>query len=645
MAEVSPSQQIDRLDQLTFIERKIMQYALQNGDSVNLPYAVSNLMKMKQHKGSTKHAVEVSASRAAQRLYTRGLATVQKCDDGLVWVTVSRPRILAAIRADIQNSEPPAAPDFNLMKVPCEIPTFPFSGDAGLPLEDSPETKPKRTRRDPMAMPRRCSGHRLRSCRLLTGVKTLARPDKVSINYDFELYTEEVNDKILTLLEVKTGEVIGSEYSTRFNDIGKAAASLNKFDYALEQSLQRHYKAVFLTLTTDPNLTDEERAANRARAIADVRGKLASSHLQPAHRASLTRTLYRLEGPDYEIAELEAQTASGTLCKADLKLLELRLSKLRADRDMAVNLRAQLEDPKTGIRTRERIVQSLKRLGRWEYKHDPNGFASLWEANRTFAPSWNKFLSYLTKINHGQRPEYLASFEYTESGLMHVHALLFVDFLLPNDDISREWKRVGQGEISYIYALKNVQVPGKDKSHREWRWNARSRPSDAKTMSGGDYLKKYVRKCMLALLDDFRSPSDIQSLYWAFNKRMYTCSQVLTPSPEDLKAMGTHEAEAPKATSYVFYRMVSESEAEVPDGLHSVECLHERLQHHHIDHLLILPARDAIDNRLDREARVVRIPELDADCREKALEREELVHGNVLMDAVERRYVLLAECF
>lgn len=83
VAEINPRYMIDRLDQLTFEERKLVLYALQGGDSVNLPYAVSCVLKTKEKEGHTKHAVEVSLRRAASRLYNRGLATVAK--RGTAW--------------------------------------------------------------------------------------------------------------------------------------------------------------------------------------------------------------------------------------------------------------------------------------------------------------------------------------------------------------------------------------------------------------------------------------------------------------------------------------------------------------------------------------------------------------------------------
>lgn len=555
IAEIHPHMMVDRLDQLTFEERKLIQYALQGGDSVNLPYAVSNVLKTREKQGHKRHAVEVAIDRASRRLYNRGLATVEKRDDGLVWVTVSRERLLDALRRELSSRGAPGEQDFNLMKVPCEIQT----SDSGAP-ETVTKTLPGKVARDPLAMPKRCSSQRIQACRLLTGVRTLERADKAEINYLFEVYSDETNQKIIALLDARSGEVIGSEYSTRFNDLAKAARNLNRFDYALAKSLRDHYKAVFLTLTTDPNLTDEERAANRERSRRSIMAKLSNPALPQHVRASLQKALYKVEGPEYEIADLEARVASGTLKAGDVQAMANRIEKLKRDREEAERLKAQLEDPSVGVRTKERIVQSLKRMGRWEYRHDPNGFENLWEADRSFSPAWNRFMSYLKKKNNGKRPQYLAAFEFTESGLLHIHVLIFLEYLLPNDQISLEWRRCGQGEITYIYALKNVFNP--QTKQREWRWNSHSRPTDAKGMSGGDYLKKYIKKCALALMDSYTSPADTHSMYWALNKRMHTCSRSLMEGYEEGVRVKVREDEKKDESAFSLYKILTPDEAE-----------------------------------------------------------------------------------
>lgn len=541
-AEVNPALMPGALSDITIEERWLMELAFKKnqGDSVSLAYAATVLIKRRELKLLTEDAVGKRIDRAARRLYNRGLATIEIRDDGLKWLSVSRERVVGVIRKEASQKASQRPPTFNLIKVPCEIPTI-------------EKKRPKDTH---LAMPKRCSAERSRACRLLTGVRMLSRPDKVELNYLFELYSDSVNDKIIALLDIKKDEVIGSEYSTRFNDLAKAARSLNKFDACLETSLREHYKAVFLTLTTDPNLTDEDRAAAKAARIEEALYKLSLPNLSDKSRKYWQKRLYRLRGPDYEIQDLQERLSAGEYSPDQALGVRNRIALLQAQGEEAAKLYAALDDPAVGVRTKERMETALKKMGRWEYKYDPNGFKTIWEANRSFSQAWNKFLSYLTKRDNGVRPRYIASYEYTDSGLMHVHALIFVDTLPSNEEISQEWRRCGQGEISYVYGLRNIKR--RDGQGREWRWNSQSRPSDAKTMSGGDYLKKYVKKCLLALMDSYTSPSDIQSLYWAFNKRMYTNSRSLVPE-------GTPEGEEialEDNPDFIFLKVCSSDEAE-----------------------------------------------------------------------------------
>lgn len=539
--DVNPALVPGTLTDITIEERWLMELAFRKnqGDCVPLPYAVTILNKRRELKPLTKDAVGKRIDRAARRLYNRGLATIEIRDDGLKWLSVSRERVVSVIRKEASKKASLCPPTFNLIKVPCEIPT----------------SQKQRVKADPLAMPKRCSLERLRACKLISGLKMLSRPDKVEVNYLFETYNDNVNEKIIALLDLKKDEVIGSEYSTRFNDLSKAARSLNRFDVCLETSLREHSKAVFLTLTTDPNLTDEDRAAAKAARIDEALYKLSLPYLTEKSRKYWQRKLYRAWGPDYEISDLEERLSAGEYSPDQAKNVRHRIALLQSQKEEAEKLYSLLSEPSVGIRTKERIETALKKMGRWQYKHDPNGFSSIWEANRSFSKAWNKFLSYLTKRNDGIRPRYIASYEYTDSGLMHVHALIFLEMLPSNEEISREWKRCGQGEISYVYGLRNIK--SRDGKKREWRWNSQSRPSDAKTMSGGDYLKKYVKKCLLAMMDRYTSPSEIQSLYWVFNKRMYTNSRSLD-TKEDSKGENVDESES----DFIFLKVYTSDEAE-----------------------------------------------------------------------------------
>ena len=542
--EIDPRYAPGTLNDLTISERRIVERALSDNDFVSLAWVVKHTVKLKDMAQQSLHSIEQEMHRAASRLYNRGLATVEKMDDGLIWVRISRERVLDLVRRDLAERQQGAGLNFNLMKEHCEIPTS-LSG------QENEETK-QVVKRLPTDLPKRASPYRLESCRRLKGVRMLQRPDKVAINWQFERYISDINDKIITLLDISKGELVGSEYSTRFNDLAKAAANLDKFDIALENSFFEHKSAVFLTLTTDPNLTDEEREQNRRRSIAEVESKLRKPGLDPKAREALTKRYYRLMGPDYEISEIETRLKSGLLSSMDAHNLSTRLAKLQAYKIKAAELQAQVDDPATPPRTRERMILSIKKMGRWTYKHDPEGHQCLWDANRSFSPAWNRFLAFLTKKNSGKRPQYIAAYEYTESGLMHVHALIFTDYLLNNDDISMEWIRCGQGEITYIYSLKATK--NRQGDGWEWRWNSQSRPNKATGMSGGDYLKKYVKKCMLAIMDDYTAPAETQSLYWALNKRMFTCSRALQEPVADPEKEGE--------SAYIFYKVMYSVEAE-----------------------------------------------------------------------------------
>lgn len=395
------------LSQLTDDERYVLSRALQqSGDSVNLGTVYNGYAQRKANRGRTERANYQAIYRAFKRLQVRRLGTIKKLD-GLVNITVCRSRIAQIIRNDRAVH--------SLL-------------DKGY-LQNSNSSK-KETLGDEsydyFAIPKNASGRRLSAINFLHGVEMLDRKDRKTVNALFAAYDDDVSEKIITLISSE-GEVIGSQYSTRFNDLKKAAISLKKFDYAVEKSLQDYNKAVFLTLTTDP-----------------------------------------------------------------------------------------------------------KR------------FNNLWEANRSFSRSWNKFMSFLTK-RFGRRPKYITAFEYTKSGLMHCHAIIFVDYLMDVNELSKSWSRIGQAQIVYIYALHNQMARGGKKRH--WTW-FKARPKDRRTgkpirtRSGTDYLKKYLKKATLAMVSsDFKDKNgtiirsdryDIQSLYWAYNKRFWTSSRCFLPDPEDI---------------------------------------------------------------------------------------------------------------
>ena len=112
---------------------------------------------------------------------------------------------------------------------------------------------------------------------------------------------------------------------------------------------------------------------------------------------------------------------------------------------------------------------------------DPKRFSSLWHANRHFSVAFNRFLSFLGK-RLGKRPKYICVYEFTKSGLLHAHIIIFgVSYLLHKFELTKYWAKCGQGKITYIYRLK--------KKRDRWVW-LKKRPKGTKYNQGiRDYLK------------------------------------------------------------------------------------------------------------------------------------------------------------
>ena len=371
------------LEDLTEEERRFLVILLnQPGWAVNLPWLASRRSEDKAIAGRiSPEAVRRRCERAGQRLQHHGLIDITKEDDGLTWYRARPPALLDLIRAPAKFQ----------------------------PEEKSDEPDKKRgARRSPLDIPSNASGARLNAIRHLRGIRMVGKGDDLDLRAMFSGYLDKINEQIITLIHKGTGELAGLEYSTRFNDQRRVLKNLDRYDYAMDLSAQQHFRAVFLTLTTDPKL------------------------------------------------------------------------------------------------------------------HDSN-----WDANRSMTRSWNKFLSFLTKRMNGKRPKYISSFEFTKSGLLHVHAIIYVPYLIRKQDITDEWKRCGQGEINYIYRLKS----------RDGRWiwaGEQERPPDAQTGDAGQYLKKYLKKCLFATRDGAASSEDSPLyMFWAINKRFWTSSRCFLPPAEE----------------------------------------------------------------------------------------------------------------
>ncbi len=205
-------------------------------------------------------------------------------------------------------------------------------------------------------------------------------------------------------------------------------------------------------------------------------------------------------------------------------------------------------------------AKGIERLKRYEYAHDmslkqfkectfvtlttdPGKFPNLWKANRHSPIAWNTFMQILTVEptlgDRKHRLKYIAGFEYTKTGLLHIHTLIFGRRYLHSpkrfeerDWISDKWNNsCGQAKIVEAYGLHNVTC---EDGHKEWQWFSREdHPYDAGKMSGGEYLKKYLKKCMMAITDRYQDPSSTLAPYWAENKRFWSCSRSFMPENND----------------------------------------------------------------------------------------------------------------
>ena len=433
---------IRELDDLSELEKFIVQTAIQRSSEyadcylVNLPTiltarkkAEAKLSKRLLIQPKNEHATYMSLHRAAQRMHEKGIATVKKGDGGLIWVRIEKKLMMQLAAATRARKAAEREHNINLM--------LEFSKN---PTPQKNNEKP--VRRDIFAMPKNATDERVEAIRICRGIRTgTTKEDREDLSKLFTRYNDRVTDKIIALLDTDSGTLIGAEYSTRFNDIKKAAIALTKFDHAVEQSLKDYHHAALLTLTTDP-----------------------------------------------------------------------------------------------------------KR------------FASMWEANRHLGLAWNKFMTWLTKKSKGIRPEYIVAYEYTKKGMIHLHAIVFMEWIAKYTDISAEWERCGQGKIVDVRGLKRTKLNGV----WVWKW-VKDRPHGSTADHGGAYLMKYLKKATLAHNDRYeKQQGSIQSLYWVFNKRFWSCSRRLLPDPEEMEqvpADALKEEKEDEANGFSFWRVMSEDEA------------------------------------------------------------------------------------
>ncbi len=173
---------------------------------------------------------------------------------------------------------------------------------------------------------------------------------------------------------------------------------------------------------------------------------------------------------------------------------------------------------------------------------DPKRFKSLWHGWKHFQIAWNRFMSFIQR-RLGYRPPYIIVNEFTKTGLLHAHVIIFgVSYLIGKYHLSEIWERHGQGSITWIYKIK--------KTRKGWVWARRRPPNASRKTTVEAYLMKYLKKAFYE--------SHQLMLYWCSGKRFFSYSRSLKP-----------DSLMPEPSLGIFYFLLSCYEYEIPDMIYN----------------------------------------------------------------------------
>jgi hypothetical protein len=160
---------------------------------------------------------------------------------------------------------------------------------------------------------------------------------------------------------------------------------------------------------------------------------------------------------------------------------------------------------------------------------DSKAHTSLSDALQSLSENKNKLLSWLsTEYQLGERPEYVCVLEFTESGLPHLHLVLFgISYAVSQSQLAAKWRDYGQGQVVHIKEVKNT--------HDSDVW--RLHDDEAGIVALRDYIGKSIRELqevansdadeLQERLDDGDLSLWRQALYWATERQYVTCSTSL----------------------------------------------------------------------------------------------------------------------
>jgi hypothetical protein len=164
---------------------------------------------------------------------------------------------------------------------------------------------------------------------------------------------------------------------------------------------------------------------------------------------------------------------------------------------------------------------------------DSKRFDGLDAALSNLYESKSRLLSWLaTDYQLGSRPSNLSVLEFTESGLPHVHLVLFgLNWAVPQSSLAAKWDDYGQGSV--------VDIRSARRRGDDWLLHN----DDGGTATLRDYLGKAISGLeTVAQADagdvrDAAESGDVslwrQALYWATERQYYSCSPSLKPDTDD----------------------------------------------------------------------------------------------------------------
>jgi len=195
----------------------------------------------------------------------------------------------------------------------------------------------------------------------------------------------------------------------------------------------------------------------------------------------------------------------------------------------AMPARNRFNDPKTAARNLANYETAWEHASKYHTKAvfltlttDPKRHKSWWHGARNLTKAWNRFLSFCqSKRMLGRRPQYIAVYEFGSKGtykIPHVHAVLFVPYLMPHEEITRAWERCGQGSINWIVAVKQKR--------NRWDWDGKPQHA-SEDESPQHYLAKYLKKALFASKDEVHGSGTL-GLYWVANRHFFSCSRAFS---------------------------------------------------------------------------------------------------------------------